>query len=595
VAETGTPFLLKLPEADRLHFRNLALIRPQLPTERQLELIESLARNLASPRLLTLISRTPHWLVHMPVLQALAANEGTPEPIRRDLELAVALFALMREMEKAPEDEKDERAEAVKALYQQLPKDLKPIVKQLAKQMAKAVSSSGTTLELPPLPVESPDWEALTLPPVDDRPAPAPRPVPVRERAVTAESTLIQEDLQRLLLDEAGEVRCAALRNPALSEEALLASLVVSTNPDLFEDVYQEARWYFKDAVRLAVVAAPLCPSAMARRVLATRDLVGLLETGSQDRRLLHRVVSLFTQAEESEYQYLTFWAKRKAPAMLRVIKVFFDRLQRRRVNQASGLSPVQAEGRWLSLEERVFQANQATQPDQFLAALKDADPQVFSVALENPGLHLRELLAVIPGLDTAKAERLARHTGWNQHPVVLEGLLHNPHLGEEAAMRLLRALEPSPRVILDLLRDPRVQHMAVKEAAVVLLREAYGAMAIPQRIVALRVSGGELMRHLQAEVLKDEDTLRMLVADRQLDPTILLRLARNKQTPRSILELIAGHPVLMAHPAVMTELLLNPKTPREASTRIWGVLSESEQEQLLRSPHLPTALRALA
>jgi hypothetical protein len=86
-----------------------------------------------------------------------------------------------------------------------------------------------------------------------------------------------------------------------------------------------------------------------------------------------------------------------------------------------------------------------------------------------------------------------------------------------------------------------------------------------------------------------------MLVADRQLDPTILLRLARNKQTPRSILELIAGHPVLMAHPPVMTELLLNPKTPREASTRIWGVLSETEQEQLLRSPHLPTALRALA
>ena len=101
-------------------------------------------------------------------------------------------------------------------------------------------------------------------------------------------------------------------------------------------------------------------------------------------------------------------------------------------------------------------------------------------------------------------------------------------------------------------------------------------------------------MRHLPGETLKDEATLRLLVADRQLDPTILLRLARNKQTPRAILELIAGHPVLMAHPAVMTELLLNPKTPREAAIRIWQLLSESEQKHLLRSPHLPTALRAL-
>ena len=30
--------------------------------------------------------------------------------------------------------------------------------------------------------------------------------------------------------------------------------------------------------------------------------------------------------------------------------------------------------------------ANQATQPEQIMAALRDADPEVFNVALENPG-----------------------------------------------------------------------------------------------------------------------------------------------------------------------------------------------------------------
>ncbi len=104
-----------------------------------------------------------------------------------------------------------------------------------------------------------------------------------------------------------------------------------------------------------------------------------------------------------------------------------------------------------------------------------------------------------------------------------------------------------------------------------------------------------ELIRHLPQEVLKDEECLRLLVGDRQVDPSILLRLARNKQTPRPILEAIAAHPTLMAHPAIMSELLLNPKTPRESAIRIWGLLSDSEQQQLLRSPHLPATLRHLA
>jgi hypothetical protein len=50
-----------------------------------------------------------------------------------------------------------------------------------------------------------------------------------------------------------------------------------------------------------------------------------------------------------------------------------------------------------------------------------------------------------------------------------------------------------------------------------------------------------------------------------------------------------------MAHSPIMSELLLNPKTPRESSIRIWGLLSESEQQQLLRSPHLPATLRHIS
>ena len=586
-------FMAELPEQDRLHFRNLALIRPQIPTERQLLLIESLARTLASPRLLTLIARTPHWLVHGPVLQALADNEGTPEPIRRDLEMVVALFDLMRDMDQAPAQEKEERAETVKTVYQQLPPDLKPIVKQQAKLLARTVHPTGTTLELPAIPSGEQDWAALTA-----LPQPLASTLPVRPATVDllarAQTTAALEELQGFLQDPDGDIRAAALLNPALSEDALLAALGQCPSSEFLEEVYGEARWYFREQVRESLYGAPHCQAPLARKIATSRDLVALLERPGKGPSNLRRTVSLFTQLDETEYQYLTYWAKRRAPNMLRVIKIFFDRLQRRRVNQASGFSSSQGEGQWVSLEERVFMANQATQPEQIIAALRDGNAQVFNVVLENPGLGPKELIAAIPHLAAERAERVAAHFTWNAFPAVREALLHNVHLSEPTALSLLARVSSS-RTLLDILRDQRLPHLEVKQRALTMLRAAYAEMTTQQRILALRATGGELLRHLTQEILRDEETLKLLVADRQLDPNILLRLARNKQTPRAILEQIASHPVLMAQPAVMQELLLNPKTPREASTRIWGLLSESEQENLLRSPHLPAVLRHLA
>ncbi len=189
--------------------------------------------------------------------------------------------------------------------------------------------------------------------------------------------------------------------------------------------------------------------------------------------------------------------------------------------------------------------------------------------------------------------EAIAGHHGWSADPLVAEALVHHPQLSEASALHLFTRL-PGMKPAIEILRDPRVLHLELKRRALERLRTLYLEMGVPDRITALRTSGGELMRHLPQEVLQDEETLRRMVADRQLDPGILLRLARNKLTPRSVLEQIAGHPVLMAHAPIMSELLLNPKTPREAAMRIWGLLSEAEQQQLLRSPHLPAVLRSL-
>ena len=586
-------FLETLAESERAHFHHLTLVRPQLPTESQVHMLEGLARSMASPRLLTLMARTPHWLAHWPILLGLAENEATPEAIRRDLEMVVSLFDQMREMDQAPLPEKGERSQSVKTLYSQLNAGLKPVAKLLAKQLAKTVSATGNTQELPPLPTDHPDWEALTALPAAPPPQPETQALDRPSRLVRAQQTAQPEELLTLLVDPDTELRQAALQNPMVSEDLICRALAQSEVAAFFEEVYGEARWYFREAVRDSLHGAPGCPDDLSRRVALSRLLVTTMDVGSADRAGLCRIVSLFTQLDESEYQYVTFWAKRQYPQLLRVVKYFYDRLLRQRSGMATSLQGRSTEGRWATMEERVFLATQATQDEQLIQILKDPDNQVFLLALENPALTARLLATTLPSFDRERVELLGAHPSWPRDPWVAEALVHHPQLSEGLALRLLELLQ-GMKPTIEILRDPRILHLEVKRRALEHLRRLYLDMDIPDRITALLTSGGELLRHLPQEILQDEETLQRMVADRQLDPGILLRLARNKLTPRSVLEQIARHPVLMAHAAIMSELLLNPKTPREASARIWGLLSEAEQQQLLRSPHLPTALRAL-
>jgi hypothetical protein len=591
MAETDLSFWSELSETERLHFRHMALMRPQVPTESQAQHLGGLAANLTHPRLLTLMARTPHWLSHWPVLEGLAQNEATPEAIRRDLELVVSLFDLMREMDSAPAGEKQERAEMVKTVYQQLPPDLKPVAKLLAKQLARPIGGGSGTLELPPLPESDPDWETLTLPPERAEVA---APILTREEQIErARLTEHPGELQGALLSADADLRHAGLANPLLTEELLCQALQQAREDAFFEEVYAEARWYFREGVRTAVIEAPAGPADLCRRMALSRHLAELLGRGRLDAQGVQRAVSLFAQLDESEYQYLTYWCKRNAPNLLRVVKYFFDRLRRQRSGEALGARDTQ--GQWATLEERVFQATQATQPEVIQQLLRDPDGQVFRLTLENPALVPRLIAAVVPVLERERAELVAAHHAWSQVAEVREALLHNPSLGESTALDLLHRLDAGMKPLVEVLRDPRIPHLEVKRQALERLRLLYQASGPEDRLLALRSFGAELMRHLPQEVLQDEATLRLLVSDRQLDPSLLLRLARNKLTPRAVLEQIAAHPVLLAHSAIMSELLLNPKTPRESSLRLWGLLSDTEQQQLLKSPHLPTTLRQLA
>jgi hypothetical protein len=591
----GTEYFLQTEwsEAERLHFPTLALIRSQLPSPAQMDHLEGLGRNLTSPRLLALMCRTPHWLCQAPILQALAQNEATPEALRRDLDVVVSLLAMMRELDSAPPGEKAERGEVVKETYAQLRPDLKPVAKILAKQLAKPIGGTGSTQELPSLPADDQDWAALLALPAAPREVPSALKATSQELAARAKATSSSDELTELILEGDASVRAAAMENPLVTEELLALVLPFSPHGAFFEEVYQEARWYFRDAVRLAMLDSPACPEALTLKLSRSFALIQTLASAPKETGGLRRIASLFAQLEESEFQYVTYWCKRQAPQLLRVVKYYYDRLQRRQSSLQGALPQRASEGRWASLEERVFAATQATAGDQIVQALLDPDPQVLRLALENPALTPKLLVSTIPSLSKEAAEAVAAHRVWGEEPAVLESLLLNGQVGETTALRALESVTAF-RPLLELLRNSRMPHLEVKRRAQLALKALYNTMDEEARVQALRASGGEVWRHLP-ELLQDEESLRRLISDRQLDPSLLLRLARNKLTPRAVLELIASHPVLMAQSAVMSELLLNPKTPRDAAARVWGLLSESEHQALLRSPHLPATLRALS
>ena len=591
----GTEYFLQSDwsDAERIHFPSLALIRSQLPTAAQMDHLEGLARNLASPRLLALMCRTPHWLCQAPILQALAQNESTPEALRRDLDLVVSLLAMMRELDTAAPADKAECGEVVKETYAQLRPDLKPVAKMLAKQLAKPIGGTGTTQELPALPADDQDWDLLlAIPPPVKVAATLPK-LPSEELAARARSTSSTDELAELLLEGDAIIRAAGMENPLANEELLLRVLPFSPHAAFFDEVYAEARWYFRDAIRSTMIDAPACPESLALKISRSFALIQTLSAAPKEASGLRRITSLFAQLEESEFQYVTYWCKRQAPQLLRVVKYYYDRLQRRQ-SSLQGLLPQRAsEGRWASLEERVFAATQATATEQLVLALLDPDLHVVKLGLENPALTPKVLISTVPSLSREAAEIVSAHRSWGSEKAIQEALLLNGQLSEGTALRALETVT-SFRPLLELLRNPRMPHLEVKRRAQLALKDLYNSMDEENRVQALRASGGEVWRHLP-ELLQDESTLRRLVSDRQLDPSLLLRLARNKLTPRAVLELIAGHPVLMAQAAVMSELLLNPKTPREAAARLWGLLSDTEQQVLLRSPHLPATLRSLA
>ena len=593
LASRDASFLASLPEQDQLHFRNLALVRPQLPSESQLRLLEGLAGALASPRLLTLMARTPHWLCHWPILLALAGNEATPEAIRRDLELVVSLFDQMRELDQAPAPEKPEREAAVKALHTQLGPDLRPVAKRLAKQLARPVATTGTTQELPPLPPDHPDWEALTQLPSDPVVAPEPSLLDHGSRLARARHSLQPEELLAALVDPDPEVRRTALQNPLVSEELLCRALLLCTVPGFFGEVYAEAKWYFRTEVRESLLAAPAAPEGLARRIGRTRLLVETLAQDLRDPGTLRRIVSLFTQLDEDEYHFITHWVRRHASPLLRVVKHFYDHLPRREPEPATGLPDSADAGRWSSLEARVAQAARSTQEERIGQILRDPAPGAFRIALENPALSPGLLAAALPALGADRIEALAAHGTWPLDPLVAEALTHHPALSEASALALLDRL-PGLKPFVEILRDPGIPHLEVRRRALELLRRRYLALRLPDRITALQASGGELLRHLPQEVLQDGETLLALVADPLLDPGILLRLARNKLTPQPVLKEIARHPARARHPPLSAELLLHPKTPRDTAARLWGRLPGSERRQLLRSPHRPATRRPL-
>jgi hypothetical protein len=103
-----------------------------------------------------------------------------------------------------------------------------------------------------------------------------------------------------------------------------------------------------------------------------------------------------------------------------------------------------------------------------------------------------------------------------------------------------------------------------------------------------------------------DRDTMQRLVADPHPDviqrllcnPRVLeddvVRMAARRPGRSDVLAEIARSTRWVHRPRVRMALVLNPATPPEIAVRIAGLLLRPELEMVARSPHVPSAVRAL-
>lgn len=583
-----------LAEQERSYLQLLLALKAQPEAHRHAGLVASIARWVGSERVLRAISAVTAWSDDWEVREALFGNPSTDPEVRSRFGIALAIFELMRELDRPGLEagERDEIKDEVREQIALLDDHDRDLVKARLKSKA-GKKRETTTAVAPALPPPAPAGEIASPPPPAGEVGVAP---PAAEPAAVELDPILAAMMAEL--STASPLSEAEVAPPAQPVEAPSPETPPSLDPMLA-------------ALMAELSGIPAAPAAPAEGAVAM-GLFGLdddASSGIVEREIPPPPPPIAPVSPEPVPPPAVAPAAPPpappapaAPAST-APEAAPEAVPALAPPPASPPSAPRPPMAVLSTEERAqllalpsdqkaALAAVTNRTDQLAVLIVEKESKIFEAVLDNPNLPEALVGSSVAAMNARQIELLLKRKRWAHKGAIRTAVIFNPNTHPTDAIAILDTVD-SPKALMEVMRSPRVLSPQVKQRAKDRLVSRWWAMGTGDRVALIRETGGGLFQDLAEQIFRDDTTLAELIRDRSLEESVVLQLARSAMTPRSVLGSVASNSAWVASETILLELVRNPKTPREAVDRLVPRLRPSDRKALKSDPSIPAALRA--
>lgn len=565
-----------LTEQEKSYYLLLNSMRKQEPNEKEFSFVRTIVQFSSSPVLLSMVMACPKWYHTVEIKEALSQNDVVPAGFNQYLRQVLMVLDMFREMRARSGDDRsvalDEAKEEINRLKEPDRNFLKNLISGSLAHEACQVPDAEYEKCVEQLHhevfmvEESHSFSTLTS----------------EEKVVKAKTSTDSTELKTLLLEEEPSVWETALKNRYLAESDLIDTVPLIKNVEALKATYGFPRWFFKDAVREALLENSRLPADIGDAIRTSWDIVTLFEKLSRLKRNMTErnataieIAEKLKQVPELELQYITVLVKRQWPSLISIIKAFYHYTRK---TTATGKPAVE------ELEEIETLSNASI--DQLIQlAASTEDEKELTVLLQHPDLNVfRNLLsnpnvteALIGGfVHTLTCDQLLilDRSKWNESHAIRNRMVHNPSLPPDTAQEIVKEFARM-KDLLDVLRDPKIKSVEVKNLAYNRLNAFFGELSVKEKAETIIETNGEIFRELWGEIFRDEQLLTTLVSEFNPTPETLVRIIHSRLTPMSVIHMIINRGLHLDNAGVVLEFFNNPKVSHDVLMKLQSQLDK--------------------
>jgi hypothetical protein len=220
---------------------------------------------------------------------------------------------------------------------------------------------------------------------------------------------------------------------------------------------------------------------------------------------------------------------------------------------------------------------------------LSSAGPDYLDGAAENPLLGNGEMVLLLRNRAARPAllSGLARARRWTRYHEIKKALVAHPSCPLAASHALLPHLFWKDH--LDLALDVRA-HPVVRRRAEQLVLARLDELGTGELVaVATRATRALIARLAES---RNPRVLERLISNARVVEADVLRIARSRHAPATVLARLTGHHRWCGRLDVRTALLRNPRTPVQASLGLLGRLEPESLRRVARDAKVPRIVR---